>query len=104
VTQTEWGPRCGNSRTPGHGRTHLPWTDENETHPGNSSKIGQKLGAFGALLDLVSRKVTTLVEAIVDRDPRVPALNAQLRGALDVLQASIADVRKTIDPLDGGRR
>lgn len=77
-------------------------TNENETQPVGPSKVAQTLSAFGAMLDLVSRKVTTLVEAITDRDPRVPVLTMQLRGALDVVEAGLGDVRRALDTVDGG--
>lgn len=65
-------------------------------------KPTQTLSAFGAMLDLVSAKVTKLVHAITNRDPSVPALTMQMRGALDAVEAGITDVRRSLDSIDGG--
>lgn len=61
-----------------------------------------KLIAFGALLDLVRAKAVTLAQAVNVRDPKVPALCAQMRGALDVVRASAGEMRKELDAIDGG--
>jgi hypothetical protein len=62
----------------------------------------QTLSAFGAMLSLVAGKVTVLVDAIANRDPKVPALTMQMRGALDVVEAGLGDVRRSLDTIDGG--
>lgn len=66
------------------------------------SPVVDKLIAFAAILDLVRAKAVTLAQAVNARDARVPALTQQMRGALDVVQASIGDTRKELDAIDGG--
>lgn len=70
-------------------------------NPNERSKPTATLAAFGAMLSLVSTKVTVLVDAITHRDQDVPKLTMQMRGALDVVEAGIGDVRKTLDTIDG---
>jgi hypothetical protein len=65
-------------------------------------KPAQKLSAFGAMLSLVSAKVTFLVDAVENREENVPALTEQMRGTLDVVEAGIGEARQTLDSIDGG--
>lgn len=65
-------------------------------------KPQQTISAFGAMLSLVASKAAALVVAIDMRDDSVPRLTQQFRGALDVVEASMVDVRKALDTIDGG--
>jgi hypothetical protein len=62
----------------------------------------QKLETFAALLDLVAGKARVVAGMATDRDPELPAKCTQLRGALDVVEASIGATRRELDTIDGG--
>jgi hypothetical protein len=67
-----------------------------------STKPAQTISAFGAMLSVVLVKAEVLVIAIEDRDEAVPRLTQQFRGALDVIEAGMGDVRRALDAVDGG--
>jgi hypothetical protein len=77
-------------------------TNEDSHNPNQRSKPAATLAAFGAMLSLVATKVTVLVDAVAHREDNVPALTEQMRGALDVVEAGIGDVRACLDTIDGG--
>jgi hypothetical protein len=66
-----------------------------------SAKPSQVINAFGAMLSLVSTKACALAAAIELRDEAVPRLTQQVRGAVDVIEAGLGDVRQALDSIDG---
>lgn len=59
----------------------------------------QKLETFGALLDLVAGKARVIAGMVTERDPELPAKCQQMRGALDLVEASIGDTRRELDEI-----
>lgn len=66
------------------------------------SAVVDKLVSFASLLDLIRAKALTLAQAVNNRDAKVPVLCQQLRGALDVVEASTSDMRAELNAIDGG--
>lgn len=69
-----------------------------------TSKVVQVVDSFGALLELSAVNLAHLTATIRDADAtELPMRVERARGCLDVIQARMAEVRSTLDSLDGGR-